>query len=51
MMWIMDDGGVVDLYFHSPKEKMRLDPFLCVYHNIVALEFEHVAIQFNPIEL
>lgn len=50
MMWRMDDGGVVDLFFHSPKENIRFYPSLYVNHNPVAILVNLVALQDNLIE-
>jgi len=44
MVWRMEDGGVVDSYFHSSKENIRSDPSLYVDHNLLEILVTHVAI-------
>lgn len=44
MVWRIDDGGVVDLFLHYPKENIRSDPYLYVDHNLVAILVTLVAI-------
>lgn len=33
MVWRMDYGGVMDLYFRSPMESIKIEPVIYAIHN------------------
>ena len=45
----MDDGGVVDLFLHSPKENIGFDPSLYANHTPVANMVLPIAIMVLPV--
>lgn len=47
----MDDGGVVNLFFHPPKENIIYDPSLYVDHNPVVNLVNLIALCVNPVEI
>lgn len=51
MVWRMDDDGVVDLFFHSPKENIKHEPSLYLYHNPKAILVNPIVVQANPVAL